>query len=72
MSGLVHHLVRRGIEETHQRFQKSPEEGNTFQIPAWGAATLLATVVMYAAVMFGVRIPWWPSSWSSADHDHLD
>ncbi|MCJ1470130.1 hypothetical protein MMC07_008775 [Pseudocyphellaria aurata] len=54
MSGLVHHLVRRGIEETHQRFQKGPEEGNTFQIPAWGAATLLATVVMYAAVMFGI------------------
>lgn len=57
MSGVVHHLVRRGIEETSQRFQKGPEDGNSHHIPAWGVAILLTTVVTYGIVMFAVRIP---------------
>ena len=57
MSGIVHHLVRRGIEETNQHFQKGPEDGNSIPIPAWGAAILLATVLTYGAVMFAVCIP---------------
>ena len=57
MSGIVHHIVRRGIEETNQRFQKGPEDGNSISISAWGAAILLATVVTYGAVMFAVCIP---------------
>lgn len=55
MSGIVHHLVRRGIEETHHRFQKGSEEGNSHPIPAWGAALLLATLVTYGVVMFAIR-----------------
>lgn len=57
MSGLVHHIVRRGIEETNHRFQKGPEEGNSYPIPAWGAGMLLATVVTYGLVMFAVCVP---------------
>lgn len=57
MSGIVHHLVRRGIEETHQRFQKGPEEGNRHPIPAWGAALLIGTIVTYGIVMFAVCVP---------------
>ncbi|MCJ1477460.1 hypothetical protein MMC13_006132 [Lambiella insularis] len=49
MADLVHHLARRGLEVVQQH-RNDPEP--TFKIPAWGAALLgMTTVVFFAASM---------------------
>lgn len=55
MSGIVHHLVSRGFEETHQRFQSFEHEGQPQPISPWKAASLLVTIIAYMLVMFAVR-----------------
>lgn len=58
MSGFVHHFVRRGLDQTYQRFQKTQGDGNPTPISACATAVLVATVLTYMAVMFAVWNTW--------------
>lgn len=55
MSGIVHHLVSRGVEETHQRLKNLEHEGKPQPISPWKATSLVITVIVYMLAMFAVR-----------------
>jgi len=58
MSGVVHHLISRGIDATQQGWtaqslEQQPEV-NEFQMPTWGIVTLWLTALLYIGAMFAV------------------
>lgn len=55
MSGIVHHLVSRGFEETHQRLKSFDHEGKPQPTSPWKATSLVITVIVYMFAMFAVR-----------------
>lgn len=55
MSGIVHHLVSRGFEETHQRLKSFEHEGRPQPISPWKATSLVITVIVYMLAIFTVR-----------------
>ena len=58
MSGIAHHLVRRGLEATHQQlYQGSVEnadDGDNLKIkfPVWGIAMLWVTFLLFIFTQF--------------------
>lgn len=61
MSGIAHHLVRRGIEATQQNYYQGSvevtvdgEEGQLEKLPVWGLAALSATFLLFMFVQFVV------------------
>ena len=64
MSGIAHHLLRRGLEATHQNLYQgavqSTDDGDHDRIksiPVWGIAALWATLLLFIFVHFVVSRP---------------
>lgn len=55
MSGIVSHMVRRGLEATKEHYQQSDTEARTFQLPVWGTATIWISAIVYIMLMSAVR-----------------
>lgn len=56
MSGVVHHLVSRGLDVTVSRYQNNDQDVRIKQIPTWGFVALWTTGLVYLAVMFAVSV----------------
>lgn len=61
MSGIAHHLVRRGLEATQQNYKQGSvqvtDDGNHDRIksiPIWGVATLWVTLLVFIFAHFVV------------------
>lgn len=67
MSGVVHHLISRGIDATQQGWTaqslEQRPEGGDFRMPPWGFAVLWITALLYVGGMFAVSPTY---SWYSA------
>ncbi|MCJ1258326.1 hypothetical protein MMC24_006158 [Lignoscripta atroalba] len=55
MSGVVQHLVKRGVQVAHQHHQQSQDDVINHPLSTWGVAALYATALIYLAVMFAVE-----------------
>ena len=61
MSSIAHHLVRRGIEATHQNYYQGSvettddgQDGRIKRIPIWGIALLWTTLLLFIFAYFVV------------------
>ena len=63
MSDVLHHLVRRGVELTQERYQPQNVENDihSYQLPTWGIAMVWGTFLIYYIVMFAVSDTLTPS-----------
>ena len=64
MSGLAHHLLKRGLDATHQNLYQGAVQSNDGDkhdrlksIPLWGIFTLWATLLLFIFVHFVVSRP---------------
>lgn len=64
MSGIAHHLVKRGMEVTHERYRagatvahQGQDDGKPFGHPYAVAAALTITVVAWFLAMSAVSLP---------------
>ncbi|KAI9876333.1 MAG: hypothetical protein M1830_006752 [Pleopsidium flavum] len=55
MSGIVSHVVRRGLQATQEHYQSSESEVTTFQIPVWGIVILWISGLAYLGLMAAIR-----------------
>ena len=59
MSGVVHHLVSRGIDATRQGWTSQSvdePEVTVFRMPTWGFVTLWLTALLWVGAMFAVSL----------------
>lgn len=63
MSGIAHHLVRRGLEATQHNYNQGSvqvtddgSDDSIKSIPVWGVATLWVTLLFFIFAHFIVRI----------------
>ena len=61
MSGIAHHLIRRGLEATQQKYSQASVEitdggkdGQIKNFPIWGFVLIWATFLMFVFVQFVV------------------